>query len=306
MGAGLGRSQVGVEPPAAAAVAPAERGLRAWWHVRHLLVLPSGALTLLFFFVPLGMVAVYSLGRVNIFTYDIEFGWTTANYRRIAESIYLDTLIRSLVLSFAATVGCTVVGFPLAYFISRQSARWQNVLLLAVIVPFWTSFLVRTYAWTNLLQNEGLLDDIVRGLGYSGHLNVLYTSKAVAIGILYSYLPLTVLPIYVALQRIDRELLDAAADLGSRGSRLFRRVILPLSLPGVAAGAVLVGISATGEYVIPEILGGSKTLMLGNVIANQFTFGDYPFGSAIAMSLMMLMLGMLMIFRFANRVEASR
>jgi spermidine/putrescine transport system permease protein len=272
---------------------------RSW--LRHLLAAPNLVFVVLFFFVPLAFIAAYSFGTLNIVTFNVDFGWTLDNYRSIGQSIYVQALVRSILISLAATAGCVVLGFPLAYFISRQAPRWQNVLMVAVILPFWTSFVVRTYAWTNLLQNGGPIDDAVRALGYPGHINLLYSSKAVVIGMVYSYLPLMILPIYVSLERIDKAVLDAAADLGASGRRLFRRVILPLSAPGLAAGCTVVGISATGEYIIPSILGGGKALMLGNVVGNQFNNGDYPFGSAIAMSLMSLMVVALLVVRAARR-----
>lgn len=273
--------------------------------LRSLLVAPSLALVVLFFFLPLCIIGVYSFGHISPSTLDVVFGWTTANYTAIFDSVYVHTFTRSLILSFVSTIICAVIGFPLAYFISRQSRRWQNILLLLVIVPFWTSFIIRTYAWTILLQNGGTLDRIARNLGVDGHINLLYTPKGIAIGIVYSYLPLMVLPIYVALERINQEVLDAAADLGAHAWRLYRRVILPLSLPGLVAGMLLVGISAIGEFTIPAILGGSKTLMLGNVIANQFEIGNYPFGSAISMTLMFLMIVMLITFRGGRRDEVA-
>jgi spermidine/putrescine transport system permease protein len=271
------------------------------------LLLPSAGLTLLLFLIPLGMVAVYSLGQVNFVTFNVYFGWTAANYGDIANSVYLPTLLRSLALSLATTVGCAVLGFPLAYFISRQPPRWQTILLGLVMLPFWTSFLVRTYAWINLLQNGGPIDDLARRVGLiAGHLDFLYSAGSVGVGIVYAYLPLMVLPIYVALERIDPVVLDAAADLGANGWRLFRRVVLPLGLPGVIAGSIIVGIPATGEYVIPEILGGGKTLMLGNVLANQFLdVGNYAFGSAVAMSLTAIMILVLVLFRSSRREEPA-
>jgi spermidine/putrescine transport system permease protein len=253
------------------------------------------------------MIAVYSFGQVSFVTFNVYFGWTATNYADIANAIYLPTLVRSLALSASTTAACAVVGFPLAYFISRQPPRWQAVLLGLVMIPFWTSFLVRTYAWIDLLQNGGPLDGFFHSLGlYQGHLNFLYTTGSVGLGIVYDYLPLMVLPIYVALERIDPALLDAGADLGANGWRVFRRVVLPLGLPGVIAGSIIVGIPATGEYVIPEILGGGKTLMLGNVLANQFlNVGNYAFGSAVAMSLAAVMLLTLVAFRVVRRAQPA-
>ena len=252
------------------------------------------------------LVVVHSFGQMDLVTFEMRFTWTLQNYRDILDPIYFRTLLRSLGLSSSTTVLCAVVGLPFAYFLSRVGERWQRALLLLVIVPFWTSFVVRIYAMVNVLENGGPIDALAHDLHLvSGHINVLYTSKSIAIGMLYSYLPLMILPIYVALERIPPSVLDAAGDLGANGWELFRRVILPLAVPGLAAGAVIVGISATGEYVIPEILGGGKTLMLGNIVADQFlNVGNYPFGSAIAVSLLLVLMLLLIGGRGTRRMEA--
>ena len=272
--------------------------MRAWTAPRQLLLLPSLAWFLAFFVVPLALIAVHSFGTADLVIFTVRFGWTFQNYLDIADPIYLHTLVRSLILSGATTLMCALLGFPLAYFLSRQPSRWQKIGLLLIIVPFWASFVVRTYALINLLENGGPIDDLARNLHLiGGHLDFLYSGGSISVGMIYSYLPLMILPIYVALERIDPSVLDAASDLGASGPGLFRRVILPLGMPGLLAGAVIVGISATGEYVIPEILGGGKTLMLGNIVADQFlNVGNYPFGSAIAMSL----LGVLLLFLYVG------
>ena len=274
--------------------------------LRSLLALPTVAWMLLFFLVPLGLVVVYSFATISLVTYNISFGWTLSNYRQIHDPLYFNTLTRSIFLSVSATLGCLLLGFPLAYFISRQPSRWQKLLLVAVIVPFWSSFIVRTYAIVNLIDNGGPLQQFLHALHVlSGPLDILYTPKGIALGIVYSYLPLMVLPIYVSLERIDYNLVDAANDLGANPRRTFRRVTLPLAMPGVIVGCIIVGIPALGEYVIPEILGGGKTLMLGNVITDQFlSVGDYPFGSAIAVALMVVMAVALIVFRLAQRRAA--
>jgi spermidine/putrescine transport system permease protein len=173
------------------------------------------------------------------------------------------------------------------------------LLLLAVMIPFWTSFLVRTYAWVNLLANQGLLQHLGERLGiFHGDLNILYTPSAIGIGLVYSYLPLMVFPLYVALERIDPALPQAASDLGASRHRVFLRVTLPLAMPGVIAGCIIVGIPATGEYVVPAILGGGKTLMYGNVVASQFfDVGNFPFGAALAVSLMTAMTAVVIVTR---------
>jgi spermidine/putrescine transport system permease protein len=269
---------------------------------RHFLALPSVAWTLLFFLAPLILIALYSFATEDLVTFQVSFGWTTENYGFLISSLYIHTLVRSLVLSAGTTLACALIGFPFAYVLSRASRRWQTVLLIAVIVPFWTSFLVRTYAWIVLLQNNGPIESFLRWLGLlDGHLNLLYTPVSIGIGIVYGYLPLMILPIYVALERIEPEVVDAASDLGATGWSTFKRVIFPLGLPGLIAGIIIVGIPATGEYVIPEILGGGKTLMVGNILVDQFlNLGNYPFGSAIAMALMVLLLVVAFVLRRAQ------
>jgi ABC-type spermidine/putrescine transport system permease subunit I len=266
---------------------------------RLLLALPAFGWTVLFFLVPLAILTVYSFGQIDFVTLEIRFGWTLDNYVRITDDLYLSTIMRSLFLSVATTVACVVIGFPVAYYISQQKSSFQRLLVLAIMVPFWTGFLVRTYALVNLLSNGGPIEDIAHSLGLlDGALNLLYTPTSVAIGIIYGYLPLMILPIYVVLERIDPTLRDAAADLGASGRRIFRRIVIPLAKPGIIAGCIIVGIPATGEFVIPAILGGNKTLMYGNVVANQFLgVGDTPFGSALAVSLMGLLTVAILVLR---------
>jgi spermidine/putrescine transport system permease protein len=265
------------------------------------LALPTGLVTLACFVIPLGLIFVYSFGSENLINFNVEFGWTTANYRAFGSSLYLDTLLRSVVLSVGTTLACAVLGLTLAYFISRQGPRTQRLLLAAVIVPFWTSFIVRTYSWVDVLQNDGPLDNLAHTLGIIGrnsHINLLYTPASIGIGIVYSYLPLMILPIYVSLERIDPAIYNAGADLGATPWRQFRRIVLPLARPGLIAGSIIVGVPAMGEYVIPEILGGGKTLMIGNIIANQFQeTGNYPFGAALSVTLMALLLIVLFVLR---------
>ncbi len=242
---------------------------------------------------------VYSFGQRDAVTLELHWGWTTQNYVDILQALYVKAIVRSIILSVSATVLCLVVAFPVALYISRQTPRRQTLLLLAIMIPFWTSFLVRAYAWVNLLANEGPIQRMGEWLGIlHGSLNVLYTPTAIAIGLIYSYLPLMVFPLYIALERIDPSLMEAASDLGARRHRVFRRVTLPLAMPGIIAGCIIVGIPATGEYVVPAILGGGKTLMYGNVVASQFfEAGNFPFGAALAVSLMTAMTVVLVLSR---------
>lgn len=270
-----------------------------------MLALPTLVYVVAFFLIPLVAVVVYSFASISLLTFDVTFDWNLDNYRAIRDPLYLNTLVRSVLLSVGATFSCLLIGFPVAYFISRQPGRWQHGLLALIIIPFWASSIVRTYAMVNLLSGYGPLDQILVALRLvSGSLSVLYTPQAIGIGIVYTYLPLMVLPIYVALERIDPQLLTAASDLGSNSWRVFRRVTFPLAIPGVAVGCVIVGIPAMGEYVIPEILGGGKTLMLGNVISEQFIgAGNIPFGSAIAVVLMLVMGLVLLTTRRYTRMK---
>ncbi|HEX3831509.1 MAG TPA: ABC transporter permease [Solirubrobacteraceae bacterium] len=259
------------------------------------LVLPAFGWTAVFFVIPLILLIAYSFGHIDIITFTVQWGWTTRSYSQVFQSLYLSAIGRSLLLSSGATVACLLAGFPVAYYISLQRGRRQLILLVAIIVPFWTSFLVRTYAMTNLLNAHWL-----------GSGKLLDTPFAVGLGIFYTYLPLMVLPLYVALERIDPALRESAADLGAGGFSRLRRVIIPLAMPGIVAGCILVGVPSTGEYVIPSILGGGKVLMYGNVVADQFqSTGNYPFGAALAVSLMAaLTVVVLAVRRASARREA--
>jgi ABC-type spermidine/putrescine transport system permease subunit I len=264
------------------------------------LVVPSYGWTLVFFGIPLILLVAYSVGQIDIITFRVDWGWTLDSYRRVFESLYLSAIGRSLLLSVSATLAALIVGFPVALYISAQRGRRQLLLLLAVMVPFWTSFLVRTYAMTNVLGDGGPVATIYGWFG-GGSLHILYTPSAIVIGLLYSYLPLMILPLYVALERIDPRLREAAFDLGANGRRTLRRVIIPLAMPGIVAGCILVGVPSTGEYVIPQILGGGKVLMYGNVVADQFqNTGDYPFGAALSVSLMAVLTVVVLVTRRAT------
>lgn len=268
-------------------------------NARAALLLPAATWTALFFLLPLGLLVLYAFGQINIITFEVRWGWTLENFTRIADSLYLQPIGRSLLLSTVSTLLCLLLGFPVALWISRLSGWRQTAALLAVMIPFWSSFVVRTYALVNMLGDGGPLANVLSAIGLTSSApGILYSPQAIAIGILYTYLPLMILPLYVALERIDPRVMEAASDLGATRWRTFRRVILPLAAPGIVAGCILVGIPATGEYVIPAILGGGKTLMIGNVIADEFLkVGDYPFGSALATTLMVVLTAVLLLAR---------
>jgi spermidine/putrescine transport system permease protein len=258
------------------------------------LALPATAWYAAFFLVPLGFVVAYSFAELSGYA-GVAFNWNLDNYRYLWDPLYGDVFLRTLGLALFGTAATLLVGFPFAYWLARY-AKHKSLVLLLVIVPFWTSFLIRTYAWLLILDPEF---PIFRWLG----VDLLYTEQAIYIGVVYNYLPLMVLPLYAALERLDWSLVDAAQDLGDPPWRSLRRITLPLALPGIVAGSLLVFIPLTGEYLIPAILGGNKTSYTGSLIAQQFTeVQDWPFGSAIAVVVIASMTLVLVTFsRLANR-----
>lgn len=228
------------------------------------------------------------------------------NYARAFQPTYLEIYWRSIWMSLLTTALCAVLGFPVAYAIAlRVPPRWKSALLLLVVIPFWTSFLIRTYAWMVIFRTEGVINTLLLGMHLTNEpLRLLYTPLAVFIGLVYGELPYMILPLYAVLQKIDPELLEAAQDLGASRVATFLKVTLPLSVPGLVAGAVLVFIPSVGAFVTPDLLGGARTMMVGNLIQNQFALvRDQPFGSAVAFLLTFAVLGVLLsTLRSAQRV----
>jgi spermidine/putrescine transport system permease protein len=235
-----------------------------------------------FVVVPTAILAVYSfcqrdeLGRVVF-----SFSWE--NYGRVFDPIYLRIFARSIGYAGLTTVICAVVGFPAAWFIARTSPHWRQRLLLLVMIPFWTSFLIRTYAWITILKSDGLLAGLLRYAdAISAPLELLYTPFAVMIGLVYSYLPFMILPIYGSAEKLDGSLIDAAHDLGCGPVQTFWQVIIPLTKPGIYAGVLLVFVPSIGMFAITDLMGGARVPMIGNVIQNQFFQArDWPFGAAL-------------------------
>jgi spermidine/putrescine transport system permease protein len=247
------------------------------------LAVPAVVWYVLFFIGPLSIMAVFSVAERVGFT-GILYTFSLDNFVYLWDPLYGRVFLRTLGLAFFGTIATLIVGFPLAYYLARY-ARRKTLLLMLVVVPFWTSFLIRTYSWLIILDRDFPLFRALRSIGVlPDDLQILYTSKAVYIGIVYNYLPLMVLPVYAALERMDWSLVEAAQDLGDNALQAFRRVTLPLVLPGVLAGSLLVFIPLMGEYLTPVILGGDLTVYAGNLIGQQFlTARDWPFGAAIAM-----------------------
>ncbi len=265
------------------------------------LSLPASGWYGLFFLAPLVILAVFSVSKVVGFG-SIAYHFNVGNYRRLWDPLYGKVFLRTLELALVGTAGTAVLGFPLAYYLARF-ARRKTLLLLLVVVPFWTSFLIRTYAWLIILDSSFPLFRGLRSVGI--HLDLVYTRPAVFIGVIYAYLPLMVLPLYATLERMDWSLVDAAQDLGDSPVAAFRRITLPLARPGLLAGSLLVFIPMMGEYLNPVILGGGKTLYVGNLISEEFLDArDWPFGSAVAMVLVAaLTVAMVIYSRLLGRQE---
>ena len=224
------------------------------------------------------------------------------------DALYWKAYLNSMKIAFCSALIALVIGYPMAYGMARSDRTWRNVLLMLVILPFWTSFLLRVYAWIGLLNNSGIINNILMGLGVIDHpIVMMKTDFAVYVGIVYSYLPFMVLPLYTTLEKMDLTLLEAAADLGCRPFKAFLAITLPLSLPGILAGFMLVFIPALGEFVIPDLLGGTDTLMIGHVLWDEFFANRaWPVASAVAIAMLLLVLAlMFMQNTLQRRAEAE-
>ena len=254
---------------------------------------------------PALIMLVYSFGERGTFG-GVLFRFTLANYAAVFEPVYLQIVVRSLVLAALTTAICLLMGYPVAYYVARAPARRRNTLLLLIMIPFWTSFLIRTYAWVTILKQEGLLNAFL--LHYrliAAPFEMLYTRGAVVLGLVYTFLPFMILPIYTSVEKLDRGLVEAAFDLGAGPLRAFSGVIVPLTMPGISAGILLVFVPALGIYAINDILGGGRVDMIGNIIENQFkgTARNWPFGAALGIA---LMVGFAAAFWLSSRWQAER
>ncbi len=263
---------------------------------------PAAFWLFLFFLAPLAMVFLVSFGeRGN--AGQVVYSWTLDNYIRFFSKVgerylYLYIFVRSLRIALINTILCLLVGYPLAYYIARRPTRWRNVLLLLVMIPFWTNFLVRTYAWMVILRDTGLINTLLLEIGLiSEPLPLLFNQGAVTMGLFYGYLPFMVLPLYASIEKLDFSLVEAAQDLGATSLRIFWRIIFPLTKPGIIAGSILVFIPSLGAYVTPDLMGGAKVTMLGNLLQQQFLgVRDWPFGSAVGFILMLTVLAATMAY----------
>lgn len=271
--------------------------------LRRLFLAPAWAVTGVLFLTPLAIIWVYSLLSRGAYG-GVIWQATAENYQRLFDPLYGMILLRTFVMASAATFFCLLLGFPLALFISRAGRR-KHLYLQLVILPFWTSFLVRTYAWIFLLRDTGLINTALLSLGVIREpLPLLYNDGAVLLGLVYGYLPFVVLPLYATIERLDPALLEAAADLGARPVTAITHVIVPLCAPGFLAAGLLVFIPCLGAFLTPDLLGGGKTVLAGNLIQNQFTTArDWPFGSAVSLLLMaIVMIILLVLLRRGERL----
>jgi spermidine/putrescine transport system permease protein len=261
------------------------------------LVAPGLVLLLGLFYLPQALMLAVSLGRRSSYG-GVVRDVSLASYLRALEPLYLGILWRSVLLAAATTAVCLLVAYPVAWWIARRAPpRWRNALLALVILPFWTSFLVRMYAWIVLLRSEGVVN---LGLAAAGlpRAELLYNDLAVLLGQVYGELPFMIIPLYVSLEKLDGTLLEAAADLGAGAWQAFRRVVVPQTTPGIVAGCVLVFIPSLGAYLAPDLLGGGKTAYVGNLIQSQFAVArDMPFGAALSFVLSLLVVLLLVAFR---------
>jgi spermidine/putrescine transport system permease protein len=282
--------------------------LFAWLH-RHprfetfLLLLPAAGWLAIFFAVPLVIMATYAF-RPRHLLGGVYPGWTTVHVLRLLDPLYLAILGRSVVISLVATVLALLVSYPIAVIIVRAT-KWRALLLFLVVLPFWTSFLVRTYATIFLLRDTGLINQLLQLTGVVREpLRMLYTPGAVLFGLVTGFVPFMVLPIYASLEKLDPALLEAAEALGATEWRRFLRVTWPLTLPGVLAGSLLVFVPALGSFLTSDLLGGAKVELIGNLVQNQFTTArNWPFGSALSFLLLLVVLiGMLARVLFSPRL----
>lgn len=272
-----------------------------------LLMAPALAWLAALMVVPCGLVLALAFFRRGIYG-GVEYTLTLENFRLAFDPLYAGIFLNSARIAGLATVIAVVVGCAAAYAIAAAPRRWQPILLFLAVLPFWSNYLIRTYAWIVLLNREGLVTQLLRWTGYTGEPpSLLYTEGAVIAGLVYNYLPFVVLACYAPLSRLNPELGEASRDLGATSWTTFRRVTLPLTLPGVVAGAVFVFVLSIGNFVTPALLGGGRFQMIGNLVYDQFlTANDWPFGAALAMALIAIMMLLLLAQAYAGSRATPR
>ena len=254
----------------------------------------------LFIIIPLFLIIFFAFTRSDNGTYT----FTLQNFEELMQPMYFRIFYRSLKLALISTILCLLIGYPAAYIIAKSKASRQSVLLMLVIIPMWMNFLLRTYAWSAILGRNGVINTIITSLGFSP-INILYTDTAVLLGMVYNFLPFMILPIYTILSKMDQDLINAAKDLGANSRQVFTKIILPLSMPGVASGITMVFMPAVSTFVISKLLGGGQFMLIGNLIEQQFmSVGDWHFGSAISIFMMIVILiSMAILNKFSDESD---
>lgn len=306
----------------AALPAAEPRGLLPWtrrllvrWGItgRWVVILPPAIWLTIFLLIPIAVVFKISFSEavvarppyLPLLTFgddgSVQLTLHLSNYLfLLQDSLYIAAYLSSLKIAFISTIFALLIGYPIAYFIARAPDRWRNILLMLVILPFWSSFLLRVYAWIGFLKNNGVINNFL-GLFGIPQITMLYTDFGVYLGIVYTYLPFMILPLYTNLVKLDQGLLEASADLGARPFRTFVSITLPLSMPGIIAGSMLVFIPAIGEYVIPTLLGSPNTLMIGRVLWDEFFANrDWPLAAAVAIAMLIVVVVPLMLMQRAQ------
>ena len=269
-------------------------------HFRHL-IKPYLIWAFFIIVIPLVLIALYAFTEEGNSVLTLSF--TLENFRKFAEATYLNVILKSFWLGIAATLICLVLGYPLAFIISRQKEDLQSLLILLVTIPMWINMLLRTYAWMNLLSDNGILNSLL-GIVGMGPMHMMYTDFSVMIGLVCNFMPFMIIPIHTSLNKMDRSLIEAAYDLGADRIQTFRKVIWQLSLPGVLNGVMMVFLSAISSFVIPKLLGGGQYMLIGNLIETQFiSVGDWNFGSAISLILAAVILVFLQLMKRMDQTD---
>lgn len=269
------------------------------------LIWPYGAWMFIFIIIPLFLITLYGFSTAG--NQVVTFKLTLENFTCFLDPVYFSILWKSLTIAFITTVLCLFLGYPIAYFISRKSERAQILLILLVTMPMWINMLIRTYAWVSILSKNGILNNLLSSLNLPT-VEIMYTDTAVLIGMVYSYLPFMILSIYTQLSKLDQNLIVAAYDLGANWRQTFRKVIFPLSLPGVITGITLVFLPAVSSFVIPRLLGGGSYMLIGNLIEHQFiSIGNWNFGSAVSLIMtIIIIISMYITKRVDKNIEEQR
>ncbi|MCU5033959.1 spermidine/putrescine ABC transporter permease PotB [Bacillus cereus] len=270
-----------------------------------LLALPTVAWLLIFFLIPLVFVLGFAFMQHGAYG-TVEMQFTLENISRVFDPLYLGTLWETVKIAVITTVICLLIGYPFAYTITIVDRKYRSILLLLATIPFWINFLVRSYAWIVILRSQGLVNTLLLKLGIiSEPLNLLYNTPSVILGMVYSLLPFMILPVYAAIEQLDKRKLEAAYDLGATPIKAFWNITVPMTMSGIATGSILVFVSSIGMFVVSDVMGGSKVALIGNVIQNQFLGArDWPFGSAL--SIIVVLFSVLLIYLYYRATKVYK